>query len=327
MSSSASVSRSSYVSGPPFVSFVLFAALVSFGSVLCFPSRLFAQPPDSIGSRAQGMAGAFTAVADDATATWWNPAGLASGAFLSALFEYGRSRPTGADDLAHRGFALGFPSLGLSYYRMTVSEIRATAATDPGAAGREQEGTPGVRAANVSQFGATIGQSLIGHLVLASTLKLIRADGETHGDLDIGAMAAFGLTRVGITVRNLREPTIHAEGDALTLRRQVRLGAALTSTARSSYGGATLAVDSDLRRVATAVGDERRLAVGGELWSARRTVGGRAGVSLSTVGERRTALTAGASVAVRPGFFVDGALIRGDDQLRRGWSAGLRVTF
>ena len=29
-----------------------------------------------VGARAVGMGGAFTAVADDATAIWWNPAGM-----------------------------------------------------------------------------------------------------------------------------------------------------------------------------------------------------------------------------------------------------------
>ena len=42
-----------------------------------------AQIYESVGIRAQGMGGAFVAVADDATATWWNPAGLASGAYFS----------------------------------------------------------------------------------------------------------------------------------------------------------------------------------------------------------------------------------------------------
>ena len=37
---------------------------------------------ESVGIRAQGMGGAFVAVADDATASWWNPAGLAGGAYF-----------------------------------------------------------------------------------------------------------------------------------------------------------------------------------------------------------------------------------------------------
>ena len=38
------------------------------------------------------MGGAFTAVADDATATWWNPAGLAGGAYFNGLIEAGNHR-------------------------------------------------------------------------------------------------------------------------------------------------------------------------------------------------------------------------------------------
>ena len=33
-----------------------------------------AQIVESVGHRALGMGGAFVAVADDSTATWWNPA-------------------------------------------------------------------------------------------------------------------------------------------------------------------------------------------------------------------------------------------------------------
>ena len=43
---------------------------------------------ESIGVRALGMGGAFVVVADDATANYWNPAGLATGPFLSALVDF-----------------------------------------------------------------------------------------------------------------------------------------------------------------------------------------------------------------------------------------------
>ncbi len=48
-----------------------------------------AQIYEIVGTRAQGMGGAFVAVADDATATWWNPAGLATGAYFSSVVERG----------------------------------------------------------------------------------------------------------------------------------------------------------------------------------------------------------------------------------------------
>ena len=50
-----------------------------------------AQTFENVGVRAQGLAGAFVAVADDATASWWNPAGLATGTYVSAVLERGRS--------------------------------------------------------------------------------------------------------------------------------------------------------------------------------------------------------------------------------------------
>ena len=46
-----------------------------------------AQMYELVGTRAQGMGGAFVAVADDATASWWNPAGLASGATVSVVYD------------------------------------------------------------------------------------------------------------------------------------------------------------------------------------------------------------------------------------------------
>src|SRR2546425_11539163 len=102
----------------------LIAALIA-GSAI----RARAQIYESVGIRAQGMGGAFVAVADDADATWWNPAGLAGGAYFSAIIEYGTAQnPGAATDVngavlpswrsGARGFTVTFPSLGLSYYRL-----------------------------------------------------------------------------------------------------------------------------------------------------------------------------------------------------------------
>ena len=57
-------------------------SLVTFVT-LAYAPEAEAQSVETIGIRAQGMGGAFTAVADDATATWWNPAGLAGGSYFS----------------------------------------------------------------------------------------------------------------------------------------------------------------------------------------------------------------------------------------------------
>src|SRR5215217_7736321 len=98
--------------------FTSFACMLLLGaSALCE-----AQTSELIGVRAQGMSGAFTAVADDATATWWNPAGLAGGAYFNGIIEY--SRPRRLPDDAGTGLSVAFPALGLSYYRLPLSQVR-----------------------------------------------------------------------------------------------------------------------------------------------------------------------------------------------------------
>ena len=57
-------------------------------SFVIWPKPATAQIYENIGIRAQGMSGAFVAVADDATTTWWNPAGLASGGYFNGVIEF-----------------------------------------------------------------------------------------------------------------------------------------------------------------------------------------------------------------------------------------------
>jgi hypothetical protein len=271
------------------------------------------------------MAGAFTAVADDATATWWNPAGLATGAYFNAIIEYGRLTDS---DGTRRGVSVAFPALGLSYYRMTVSEMQPAGSTAGSAGSRQDPAALNVRSVDLSQFGATVGQSVGRYVVVASTLKLLRAAGDTQAGLDLGSMAALGPLRLGVMLRNVTEPTFGAGDAAVTLRRQVRGGAALSVPGRTSlFAGATLAVDADFRSVPSALADERRVAVGAEVWLWKRAIGARAGISGSTVGDSRTATSGGISAMVRQGLFVEGQLTGGSDVTRRGWTTALRVTF
>src|SRR5215831_13569687 len=113
-----------------------------FVSLVCLlaATPAAAQIYESVGIRAQGMGGAFVAVADDATATWWNPAGLARGPYLSIVFEVDRTQePVDDRDSGGRaraawrssggGAAAAFPALGLSYYRLRVSQIEPSSTT------------------------------------------------------------------------------------------------------------------------------------------------------------------------------------------------------
>jgi hypothetical protein len=293
------------------------ASFLSF-AVTAAPGLAFAQSFDGVGLRAQGMGGAFVAVADDATATWWNPAGLATGAYFNAVLEYDRTRDppeTGG------GIAVAFPALGLSYYRLPISEMRVVTSTDQ---------TPGSRqdVRGLSQYGATAGQSLGKHLVVASTIKLVRA-GETRGDLDLGAMASLGVVRLGLVVRNVRQPTFSADsgGTTLELPRQARAGAALVARGNGPVNGLALAVDADLTTLPTSRGDQRRVAAGLEVWAFRRSLGVRTGLSANAIGDSDTSISGGISLAVRSGTYVEAHATGGSEATRRRWGLGVRVTF
>jgi hypothetical protein len=288
--------------------------LVSF---VVGPQAASAQIYENIGIRAQGMSGAFVAVADDATTTWWNPAGLASGGYFNGILEFDRvDTPAGT---RARAFALNVPSLGLSYYRLALNGMRLTDTTGTASANREDQGV-------LSQFGATVGQSVGAHLILGSTLKLVHALGETRADLDTGAMAAFGQVRLGVAVKNLRAPGFSDGDSRLDLSRQVRAGASVKAGA-ANRAEITAAIDADLTTTPTAAGDERHLATGVEAWLVNRSVGLRAGVGMNTIGDSRRSGSVGASVGLRAGLYLDGQLTRGSDQVRNGWGFALRVTF
>ena len=113
--------------------------------VLAAPSRADAQSMEAVGTRALGMGGAFVAVADDATATYWNPAGVATGATFSALFDVNTSdlvaggddsaalsAETRAQDLSGRALAMATPPLGLSYYHIRTYTLGAPVVTQAG---------------------------------------------------------------------------------------------------------------------------------------------------------------------------------------------------
>jgi hypothetical protein len=328
---------------------VLAGALLA-GSV----SPAGAQIYEAAGTRAQGLGGAFVAVADDATATWWNPAGLATGAFVSLTVEQVRLEgPAGAspDEAAwrtrSRGFAVAYPALGLSHYRLRVSEIAQPIA---GAQPDRQEGETAsgrmVRSLAANQFGVTVGQSIGDHLVVASTLKLVRGGVissttggpelldhaeemdvplHTRADLDLGVMASVGSARVGLSIRHLREPAFGSGVDRLTLHRQARMGVAVLG----DWGDTALtaAFDADLTRTATEAGDVRRVAAGVEAWLFDRWLGVRGGVGANSAGEGGYSASGGLSVGLQRGLYLEGAATVGSDQALTGWAVGLGVAY
>jgi hypothetical protein len=286
-------------------------------AALGLPSRANAQIIESVGVRAQGLGGAFVALADDATASWWNPAGLNAGGLFSGILEATQLQ-TG--DPASRGFALSIPSLALSYYRLPISGIRPVGgSTGPTSPGRKDVG-------DLSLFGVTVGQSTGDRLVVASTLKLVRGIGDTQGDVDLGVIGRAGHVRLGLVARNLTRPSFGSGPDRVELERQFRVGAAWVSDT-GGPGGVSLTLDADLTKTGTVAGDARHVAAGAELWAANRRAAVRGGVAVNTVGDPRASGSIGVSLAVRRGTYVDGQITRGGDGARRGWGLGLRVAY
>jgi hypothetical protein len=268
-----------------------------------------------LGVRAQGMAGAFVAVADDATAVYWNPAGLPTGDLVSLVAERSHVSlpPTGSGDratLRTGAILIGTPPLAAGYYRLGSTHV----------------------------VPVTVVQSIGEYLNVGGAVKAVWGegiDGRTHAgvDADLGVMVRTQGWRLGLVLRNLAEPSFGPEviafgGNRYRLERHARLGAALFPR-----DGLTLAVDADLttldqpldpaepddaRRRAVAIGAEQEL-------SDRVVV--RGGVRVQTIGGARPSASGGASVALRPSIWVDVQATGGGDRADRSWTVGLSFRY
>jgi F plasmid transfer operon, TraF, protein len=314
------------------------AALAALFTAL--PVAAAAQTFDTIGTRALGMGGAFVAVANDATATYWNPAGLAGGDPFGVTIGWTRlqsGNQTGppapgpwAQDSSY--YAVGTWPLGASYGRIRTTQIvqRPTGLM--------------TTSLETRQYGGTILQSVTQGLVLGTTLKYVRgsvatanaagltagdaidtgkkADADSSGafDFDVGMMLDMERVRLGLTARNLREPTFGLIAETpIQLRRQVRAGVAVLPSA-----GVTLAMDVDLDTVDLR-GDLRRIiALGGEAHAGRR-LAFRGGVRWDLEGDHRPVGTLGMSFALSAGTWLEGFVMRGRLDEDRGFGFGLRA--
>ena len=289
-----------------------------------------AQTFETAGARALGMGGAFVGVADDITAIWWNPAGLATGGFFGLSVEHHRfeqeRRGFGAPAPGERSsFFLGAGSLplGLSYVRTRESYVTPGPADEPIA-----------RDLVTHQAGVTVLQSLSDTIVVAGTLKYVRGvaaagpDGtepERRGghafDADVALMAVAGDLKVGVTAKNLTSPSFEApDGTRLELPWRARVGASYLATANL-----TVAVDFDLWTRSSGLDRQRMLALGGEYRLTRAAL--RAGARFDAVGDVNPLGTVGGSYAVRNGVWVDVWAAVGPREAERGWGLAGRVVY
>lgn len=311
------------------------------------------------------MGGAFVAVASDSSAAWWNPAGLAAGPFLDmalakADVEVIAAGPAWRQETTW--FALGTPVIGLSYYRFRLTDIRAFDATDEAPVSREDRGAGvPVRALSASHLGVTFVQTLLPGVHAGATLKYVRGasaerredglavpsdlldrgaaleEGDADGsfDMDVGLLAVAGAVRLGARMRSVLEPAFPrrragAAGDPelerVRMPRQTRVGAAFDAETAAGVP-LTIALDADVDAYPTPSGARRVVALGAEQWLLARRIAVRAGGRMNTVGARERLATAGASVAMRGGLYVDGHVVRGRSADEKGWGVAARVSF
>jgi hypothetical protein len=248
------------------------------------------------------MGGAFTAVADDATATYWNPAGLAAGTFFGLTLD-GNHFDRQAGQFA--GFAT--PPFGISYFRTASS----TAVDENG---RNPAGGSFV----VHHAGATLVQSLGDHgLAVGTTLGMVHGNGATAFGADAGVMLTGALGKIGVVAHNLTAPSL----DGARLDRQFRAG--MSVNARPNL---LVAADIDLTSTRVRGEDRQDAAVGVEAHPQAR-VWVRGGVHWNVKETAAPIGTAGASVAVYGSIRADGQVSFGSPDGDRGWGVGLSFVY
>jgi hypothetical protein len=277
---------------------VLRLVVVTFALSLAAPSPVSAQSAPPIGVRAAGMGGAFTAVADDGTAPFWNPAGLASGAFAGLTADVNvLDRQSGVF------IGLGTPPLGLAYYRTT--------STVPGSTDRN--------GLVVQHAGVSVVQSLGDHgLAAGATLKYVYGNSDSAFDTDAGVMLSGSLGRLGLTVHNVFAPSLAG----VELDRRVRAGVALH--VRQDL---TAAADVEFTTSTTATGEWRDAALGLESHPAARAWL-RTGVHWNSgSGPAAPIGSVGGSYAIYGSLKADAQVSFGSKDGDRGWGLGLSFVY
>jgi hypothetical protein len=278
--------------------------------LMLIPAPSIAQPFETIGVRALGMGGAFVAVADDATAIWWNPAGLATGGIFSMAIDY-----ESLDEWSGTGIFTGTPPLGFGYVRTRLEGLVT------------------------HQAGVTLLHTFVDGFTAGAALKFVRGlaaldpDDDALGratnsfDLDAGALYIRGPWRAGVTVRNIVEPEFDTlDGTPLRLERMARAGVAWLE------GDWTIAVDVDLARSAVSpladAAEDRRILAAGTEWRWGRRLAARGGFRLNTAGDELTPVaTGGFGLAVWGSVWVEAQVTGGADAGDRGWGLAGRVHF
>ncbi len=156
-----------------------------------------------VGSRAVAMGGAYSALAQDATALYWNPAGIANLKKSEATFSY--ADWIADTKLSYAGLVIPletFGTIGLSVQSYSSGDIRETTLTKPDGTGRFFDATD-------LAFGFTYARAVTDRFSFGGTLKIVREDlaneSATAFAFDIGSVFRtdfYGGLRIAFVMAN-----------------------------------------------------------------------------------------------------------------------------
>jgi hypothetical protein len=243
---------------------------------------------DGVGARALGMGGSFAAIADDATAAYWNPAGMTQieGTQISSMYVDRFSLGVLYQFLNFvRG---GRNSVGIGLLRLSVNDI-------PYVTGRDRLGHPIIEGTVKHSDNAVLisyGLRLIKQISIGVTVKgLYREmlDNRAVGlSVDGGALIRpIRFLSLGVNVQNIGDGYLFWDTEEHTEDRipmNVKAGAALHLKDNK------LIITGDVDRIWDE--DEIYLHLGAEYWVIRRVLALRCGL-------RERNLTAGATLQIK----------------------------
>ncbi len=208
-----------------------------------------------MGARALGMGGAFVAVADDSSATYWNPAGLAllehgEGSFMHAYTFKGLVKVDTLSFAYPINEKYGTVSAGL--LRVGVDDIKETEWDDPDDPNRRPQIKSTFNWADMGIF-ISYARKLFGGINIGLSTKILRqGGGDWHGSgygFDVGIM--YSPTDNLTFATNFQD--IHSRvnwdtGASDRFPMNVKLGAAYTIPCPSIESRLTAAFDADIKK-------------------------------------------------------------------------------
>ncbi len=291
------------------------------------------------GARALGMGGAFVAVADDATAAYWNPAGMPSveRAAFSAMHSYAFNG-LAAYDSVYGAYNLGkYGAVGGGLLMCAVDDIPITDWDNPESPNRRpvlkgyaDSGDYAVYGSYGRELFPKLNVGASGIFIIGRHLEDFEEDANSSGQaLDVAAMAGpFGPVTVGLNLQNLYSNLGWDTGEKETIPLNAKVGAAYRHLVPQWDSEFTLAADFNVKFAGyefasqLAAGEASFDFSGGGEWWYRRTVAIR-------LGSERSAFTGGVGLATRAlglSFGVDYAYLS-DTGLESSHRASASVAF